>query len=98
MFPSIRDLAKYLAAVKSDLRGMFPQEWRNDESYDVRLQVTDNGWSVHTGDSSYDQDHRGYWGASCIGKGTNCREVAFDLIDQCREHKAQCQPCETASA
>src|SRR4029078_13330896 len=60
------------------------------ECIDVRLQVQSDGWTVHFGDSSYDQDHRGFWGASCIVTTSNCREVARDLIEQAKDHEAQC--------
>lgn len=39
------------------------------ESTDIRLQVQETGeWAFRTGDSSYDLDHTGFWGASIIGK------------------------------
>lgn len=65
------------------------------DATDVRLQVRTwrgNDWAIRTGDSSYDQDHRGFWGASrispydtdhCIG------ETALDLVNQALEHAAQ---------
>lgn len=45
------------------------------------------GWC----DSSYDLDHRGFWGASSVpGSGArfSSRDVARDLIDQARDMKA----------
>jgi hypothetical protein len=34
---------------------------------DVRLQIRESGsWHVHYGDSSYDQDHSGVWGAGSV--------------------------------
>lgn len=87
MFPTIKDLARCLAATK---RANFPcDDW---DSIDVRLQVSEDGWSIHTGDSSYDQDHRGFWGASSMDERTNCYDLAKDLIDQAREHQAQTTP------
>lgn len=84
MFPTIKDLARTLAAIK---RANFPcDDW---DSIDVRLQVTPGGWSTHTGDSSYDQDHRGFWGSSSMDGRTNCRELAKDLIDQARDAHAE---------
>jgi len=71
------------------------REDRDDpDATDVRLQVRTwrgNDWAVRTGDSSYDQDHRGFWGAGriapydtdhCIG------ETANDLVEQALEHAA----------
>lgn len=57
---------------------------------EVRLQVYPNGaWAIRTGDPGYDIDHHGYWGATELdGSRVNCRDVARDLIDQCREQHA----------
>jgi hypothetical protein len=54
----------------------------------------DGAWSVHTGDSSYDTDHRGYWGASCIAVPAtlaDASDLAADLIDQVCDDFAQVQ-------
>lgn len=84
MFPTIRELTQDLIGIKRWLRD-------NDiGETDIRLQVVDGGWATHTGDSSYDQDHRGFWGASCIDRTTNCRDLARDLIEQARDHRVQC--------
>lgn len=84
MFPTIKDLARALAATK---RANFPSnDWVD---IDVRLQVGERGWSVHTGDPSYDQDHRGFWGASSMDGRTNCYDLAKDLIDQARDAHAE---------
>lgn len=62
-------------------------------SIDVRLQVqSDGSWELHTGDASYDTDHRGFWGASSVSPDDD--EVALiatarDLVDQVLEHVAQ---------
>ena len=67
------------------LGGEFP-------SCDVRLQVYagGGGWDLHSGDSSYDQDHRGYWGSSSVtGHRFNSTDTARDLIEQCKEMHAQ---------
>jgi hypothetical protein len=77
--------------------------WRHVESedVDVRLQVTEDGaWYLHSGDASYDQDHRGFWGAGSLpGKAERsslgekdrariCRMWAEDLLDEVREEVA----------
>jgi len=69
--------------------------WRTIRGYgdvdetDVRLQVMpDESWDVHYGDASYDQDHRGYWGASSIA-ATNDRSdlvsIAESLLEQSKD-------------
>lgn len=58
---------------------------------DVRLQIHERGgWSLRSGDSSYDQDHRGYWGAGYLTTDTDCADLAAELIDEAGEHAAQC--------
>jgi hypothetical protein len=57
---------------------------------DVRLQVYPGGqWAVRTGDSSYDQDHRGFWGAGSLAWDSDCEDLAAGLIDEAKDHAAQ---------
>lgn len=92
-FPSIRSVAHCLTSIGKDCRGYgFAPDLGEDTWFcDVRLHVwPDGSWAVHSGDSQYDQDHRGFWGASSI-PGTrrfNARDVARELIDQAKEHHA----------
>jgi hypothetical protein len=58
----------------------------------VRLQIHEGTWAVHTGDASYDQDHRGFWGASSVEAHCDeetLDEIVMDLIDQALESAAQ---------
>lgn len=51
---------------------------------DVRLQVHD-GWAVHHGDASFDQDHRGLWGAGSVSARDSLatlRETARGLVSE----------------
>lgn len=62
----IRDIAAALRLVARN-----GAKWRptgcTSLPMDVRLQVCADGtWAIHTGDSSYDVDHRGVWGASSV--------------------------------
>jgi len=85
-FPSIKNVAQELRLISANVEG----------ECDVRLQVyPDGSWWVRYGDSSYDQDHRGYWGASCVPgcggrknqpKRFQSIEVAKDLIEQVKDH------------
>ena len=85
-FPSIAAVAARLRDISMNVEG----------ECDVRLQVYPDGeWAVRWGDSQYDQDHRGYWGASSVPgvvRGTvkrfNSRDVARDLIDQAKDARA----------
>jgi len=84
MFPTIKDLASALTANKRWC------ESGDQGGIDVRLQVQEGGWALRTGDSSYDLDHRGYWGAGYLTRSSNCRELARELIEEARDHAAQC--------
>jgi hypothetical protein len=87
-FPSIQDVASALRSQK---------HWceKGDEGgIDVRLQVWESGsWTVHTGDSSYDQDHNGYWGSGYLTRSTNCRQLAYEMLEEAKDHAAQAGPC-----
>lgn len=86
-FPSIKNVAKELRLINANV----------ENECDVRLQVYDDGkWVVRSGDASYDTDHNGYWGASCIpgvvnGKVMrfNSKNVASELIALAREQHWQ---------
>jgi hypothetical protein len=87
--PSVKAVAKALERYKA----MCDEE----TDADIRLQVYEadsfpfvGEWAIRFGDSSYDLDHRGFWGASMIDHTTDCRELAEELIDQCADHAAQC--------
>jgi hypothetical protein len=87
-FPKIDDVA-------ADLRAINKQQLNRDdadEGIDVRLQVHPDGdWGVKSGSSDYDQDHRGYWGASSVpgdNRRFDSKAVARDLIDQAKDHAA----------
>jgi hypothetical protein len=52
---------------------------------DCRLQIHEGTWSFHSGDASYDQDHRGGWGSGFVPRGVSkaeARRIAKDLIDE----------------
>jgi hypothetical protein len=64
-------------------------EFGCDEPFiEIRLQYRNGGYAIHTGDPSYDQDHRGAWGAGLIGLDTDAAELADDLIEQVEEAEA----------
>lgn len=64
-----------------------------DSDYlDVRLQLSANGsFDVHTGDPSYDTDHRGFWGASTLSRDADdleLQDVALELVEEAIEDAA----------
>ena len=84
---SVTRIAEELKAYSEELK-TYSEDLEDGEGNvgeDVRLQVVDGSWELHTGDSSYDQDHRGRWGASWVRAGASmaeCRGIARDLIDE----------------
>ena len=96
-FPNIKDVTAEVIHYRDYLNNYFdPKDIEDEEGNaggDVRLQVFESGgWQLNTGDSSYDQSHKGFWGASSVGiDATNkdCREIAKDLIEQAKEHYHQ---------
>lgn len=98
-FPSIAELARDLRAASKDFdpRSLPPADRIDPETghhveLDVRLQVVPGeGWTLWSGDSQYDTDHRGFWGSGSVpGRGHrfNSEELAADLIDQAKEQQA----------
>ena len=97
-FPSIASVRSALVAEKRNLRKFSSLddllgENGESDSTDVRLQVYEDGsWAIHTGNPDYDQDHRGYWGASSLSYDReNLRDLARDLLEQAKDHAAQCR-------
>lgn len=94
-FPSLSSLRCALVGEWRTLRRLCSKEDLTDSDSefvgtDIRLQVTANGWQLHTGSSDYDQDHRGFWGASCLSYGKqNLLSLARELLDDARESHAQ---------
>ena len=59
---------------------------------DVRLQVTEDEWGLHLGDASFDQDHRGHWGATTVAAEDDDSILdlaAQQLLDQVEESLAE---------
>ena len=78
----IRETAAHLRAISAEM----------DSECDVRLQLyADGTWKIRFGLSDYDQDGRGYWGASFVpgaGQAFNSVEVAKDLWEQALDAQA----------
>ena len=88
--PRIADLAAEIKDYADYLRDNYSAE--DEPCGDFRLQCHDGWWTPHRGDSSYDQDHRGYWGAACVSPGQplhSCLKTAWELIDEVIEDFAQ---------
>jgi hypothetical protein len=85
-WPTVEEVAERL----SDIVCGLDADDEEGDAVEVRLQVMDGGaWSIHTGDPSYDTDHRGFWGSAYLDAEEDVREVASDLISQARDHCAE---------
>jgi hypothetical protein len=85
-WPSVEDIADRLSDF---VEGIDPDD-EDGGGIEVRLQVTeDGGWAVHTGDPSYDTDHRGFWGSAYLDCEEDVHEVAADLLGQAQEQWAE---------
>lgn len=78
-------LAADLMSLSSKVEDDMIDEGCDEPTIDCRLQYHDGLFYFHTGDSSYDQDHRGAWGCSCVGQDLDfdtAKEIATGLLDQ----------------
>jgi hypothetical protein len=88
---SISDVCEELSDIRDYLETYDDDEIADDDGVpgtDVRINSTGEGFKILYGDSSYDDDHRGFWGSSYVRKGSNdydLIEIAYDLIEQLLE-------------
>jgi hypothetical protein len=71
--------------VTYDEDGNISDETLANCSYPVRIQIVDGSWYFHTGDNSYDTDHRGSWGygyAYYKMSKTAIKSLARELINE----------------
>lgn len=90
-FPSVKQMMPTLLALKKDAKSLLDDE---GDCIDVRLQVMQSGWTMWTGDNSYDTDHRGVWGASSVSGSDTRRTLiatANELLDQAYTQAAEQQ-------
>lgn len=91
--PGIVELARVIRENRLYIARTFGPTWRDQAEsgkidVSIRLQVTESGWSVLSGDPQYDQDHRGHWGASSL-EVEGDQTLAEDLISQVEESIAE---------
>jgi hypothetical protein len=88
-------------AVEQQIKDVCLMYFADEEitSVDIRLQLIDGSYNVLFGDSSFDDDHRGYWGYGTVvfrdKDGTEyddidenelAREIVNEAIDNLLEH------------
>lgn len=90
---SIDDIGAALGDVRDLEAAYIEAEDGDEQAIDVRLQVYEDGrYCVRSGDASYDQDHRGFWGASSVAaedSDADLSQLARDLVAQALDHCAQ---------
>lgn len=92
-FPSIRRLTEALGDVSREMDTPTPPDpdGFDQQGLEVRLQVVDGSWQLHTGDPQYDTDYRGVWGAGALTGRESVREtrdLAKQLIEEARDQMA----------
>lgn len=98
-FPTVEELAlamAHLPGLVEPWEGRQRSPIHETPSIDVRLQVCSKedggGWTIHTGDASYDQDHRGYWGAGCVTADDTpdtLKALANEMIEEAVEQAVE---------
>lgn len=88
-------LAKDLLALSAKVEDGFIGPGEDEASIDVRLRYHAGSMYLHTGDSSYDQDGRGYWAASSVGQNMtlgDCLSLADGLLEELLDDAAMSCP------
>lgn len=79
-----RESDKVASAILEQVNGL---ALSHGSEVDIRLQINlDKSWAVHTGDSQYDLNHKGFWGSETttypIPDMAAARHLAESLISQ----------------
>jgi len=88
----IQETHAFLCDVRDDAATYAPEDIADDDGspgIDVRLQVMDDGsYEHHSGDASYDTDHRGFWGCGTVAPEDDdvaltalAREIVAEVLD-----------------
>jgi len=85
--PTIAALASALTDAKRHIDNDMTREGDTCPSMDVTLACGVNGYALQLGDNSFTGSAYSFphWGVSTLYRRSNARELARDLIDQCRE-------------
>jgi hypothetical protein len=93
--PNPQEVALWIKDMSDEVSSYDPEDLQespeDDPSIDVRVQYLHGIWYGHSGDSSYDQDHRGHWSNSSVVAdmtSDDCLEVAQELVEQILESMA----------
>jgi len=85
--PTIAALAHALKRIKPEICDDYRESPDDLPSIAITLAADSNGYAMQTGDNSYTGPAYSfqYWGIGNLYRRTNTRELARDLIEQCRE-------------
>jgi hypothetical protein len=85
--PSIKELAAELSHAKRHIEDDMIAMDESAPSIDVTLACDETGFALQLGDNSFSGPAYGFrhWGVAGLYRNSNCRELARDLIGQCRE-------------
>ena len=85
--PSIKELASALIQSKREIENDMIAMDDSLPSIDVTLACDETGYALQLGDNSFHGSAYGYrhWGVATLYRNSNCRDIARDLIDQCKE-------------
>jgi hypothetical protein len=85
--PSIKELAAALSQAKQHIEDNIIAMDGSAPSIDVTLACDETGFALQLGDNSFFGPAYGFrhWGVSGIYRDSNCRDLARDLIEQCRD-------------
>jgi|688.fasta_scaffold218520_2 hypothetical protein len=85
--PTIKDLAAELAYARRHIDDDMIAMDETAPSIEVTLACDETGYALQLGDNSFSGPAYSFrhWGVASIYRNSNCRELARDLIEQCRE-------------
>ena len=87
---SIKELAALLVHLKKAIDDDFRASGCEDSDIaciDVTIGADETGWSYQTGDNSFTGGayHYKHWGVGILGRNSNCRQLAKELLNKIRE-------------
>jgi hypothetical protein len=90
-FPAVKALASALSDAKRHIDNEMTREDDSCPSIDVTLACGPGGYALQLGDNSYSGPAYSFphWGVSSLYRRSNCKALARDLIEQCRDLAAQ---------
>lgn len=92
IYPTKTELIKALQCARLEVQSYEHLDPENP-TLDVRLQCTETGWELHTGDAQYDTDHSGVWGADSVRPDM----IIGDLVDVASYLLLECRDMEDAA-